>query len=235
LSTITIIGSSHSYKELFSEIARVEVEEEVLISKPEDIDLVVFTGGADVHPAFYRGIHNGTSMVSYDRDIYEQVVFDWCQEHNIKTTGICRGFQFLNVMCGGFMYQHITGHGIMGLHSVVFPKISDKNIHVSSTHHQLVGLSEEAIPIAWSNPNLSTIYIGPNADVVQEPEHEIEAAVFPNHNSMGVQFHPEMMSNNSNGRKIYLQIIADFLGFDINNFITKYGVTKQCQKQNLGV
>jgi gamma-glutamyl-gamma-aminobutyrate hydrolase PuuD len=233
LSKVLIIGSSLFYEELFSSIADVETNEDVLVSDPEKINLVLFTGGADVHPIFYNGVHNGTSMVSYNRDVYEQAVFEWCQEHGIKTTGICRGFQFLNVMCGGFMYQHITGHGIAGLHSSVFPKLGDFDVRISSTHHQLVGLNEDAISMAWSNPNRSDIYIGPKANVVEAPVHEIEAAIFPKHNAMGVQFHPEMMSDASQGRKLYLQMVVDFLELNMDDFINKYGVTEQWQNQKM--
>lgn len=33
--------------------------------------------------------------------------------------GICRGAQFLNVMAGGKMIQHVEGHAIHGTHEIV--------------------------------------------------------------------------------------------------------------------
>lgn len=229
MSKVLIVGSSYFYEELFSEITQIESDVDVLLESPSELDLVVFTGGADVHPAFYDGVHNGTSMVNYNRDVYEQVVFEWCRDHNIRMTGICRGFQFLNVMCDGFMYQHIDRHGIAGTHPVLFPKTGDE-INVTSTHHQLVGLNENSIPMAWAHPKRSSIYLGPRANVVDAPEHEIEAAIFPKYRSMGVQFHPEMMLDGTEGREFYLALVSDFLNLDMEKFINKYGVTEQCQK-----
>lgn len=135
-------------------------------------------------------------------------------------TGICRGIQFLNVMAGGFMYQHIGNHAGPN-HEVYFPY--DKSIRrVTSTHHQLVGLPTDAIPIAWSHPKRSDIYIGPYGDKVESPEHEIEAAIFPDINAMGVQYHPEMMRDKDIDRIHYGQIIADFIEMSMKEFINKY-------------
>jgi putative glutamine amidotransferase len=220
---ILVVGSDY-YAEPFDHLDEIKSVHK-LNSKswkdPEKISLVMFTGGADVHPSFYGGIDDRDwCMTSIGRDRLEKKMFDFCMEHNIKMTGVCRGIQFLNVMAGGFMYQHITRHAGPD-HDIYFPY--DKSVRrVTSTHHQLVGLPNSAIPVAWSQPNRSDIYIGPYGTGVEAPEHEIEAAIFPNINAMGVQYHPEMMWDKDPSKIHYGQMITDFVKMDMKEFIDIY-------------
>lgn len=193
-----------------------------LYSHPEEVKLVMFTGGEDVHPSLYGGIDlYDLCMTNIYRDDREKAIFGFCMKHGIKVTGICRGIQFINVMAGGFMYQHINGH-CNGMHDAYFPYdgITRK---VTSTHHQLVGLPDTAIPIAWSSPSKSDIYIGPHGDKEAVPEHEIESAIFPNINAMGVQYHPEMLEKDDPCVIHYVSMVSDFIKMDLKEFINKYG------------
>ena len=58
--------------------------------------------------------------------------------------GVCRGGQFLNVMNGGTMWQHVSGH--TGTHKIVdVTGLTDgKEINVTSTHHQMMIPSESS-------------------------------------------------------------------------------------------
>lgn len=218
---ILVIGSS-SYGNPLKRLDNVEYDHKILTRRPKEVSLVMFSGGEDVHPSLYGGTDpNGVCMTSIRRDLWEQSLFEICQKHSIKTTGICRGFQFLNVMAGGFMYQHITGHG-GSLHDAYFP-YNKAILKVTSTHHQLVGLPSKAIPIAWSSPSRSDVYIGPNGDISKESRMEIEAAVFPSINAMGVQYHPEMTMRDDPSRIHYVGMISDFMKTKIGEFTEKYG------------
>lgn len=189
----------------------------------DQVKLIVFTGGEDVHPSFYGGdCTGGFSSSNERRDRREQVIFEHCRRLNVKMTGICRGFQFLNVMCGGFMYQHINNHGIGGLHEVKFLK-DGEILDVTSTHHQLAGPNTDAIPIAWAHPSRSGLYIGPQGHPVDEPNIEVEAAIFPDYNTMGVQYHPEMMRSESPGRIHYEKMMSDFLDMNMDEFVKTHG------------
>jgi len=187
----------------------------------KELDLVMFTGGADVDPALYGGVHTDISFITPERDRIEQVIFNYCLKYGIKMTGICRGFQFLNVMCGGRMYQHISNHAGV-FHNVEYPA-TGKDVLITSTHHQLVMPPEDAIPVAWSEPNLSDIYIGPDTKYTEGPKHKIESAIYPEYNAFGVQFHPEMMRTMEPGRLYYGQVLLDFLNLEISEFIKSYG------------
>jgi len=192
-----------------------------VFKNPKDIALVVFTGGEDVHPSLYGGADKGISSTNVGRDAYEKAVFNQCRQYNIKMAGICRGFQFLNVMAGGQMYQHLEKHALWGRHPAYFP-FSGEILPVSSTHHQLVKLSDGSIPLAWALPKRSDIYYGPDALPIEDVDKEIEGALFPNINAMGVQYHPEMMAHSEPGCKIFLDIVADFLSLPTKELIAKY-------------
>lgn len=185
------------------------------------LDLIMFTGGEDVHPYLYGGIEGGVSGVNLERDKLEMSIFGLAVKHGIKVTGICRGFQFINVMCGGEMYQHINHHAGMR-HEAEFPALG-KTLMVTSTHHQLVKPDwGEALPVAWSSPNLSDIYIGPDCEKVDGPEKEIESAVFPNYGAFGVQFHPEMMGLMEPARQLYMVLVEAFLNESMEFFVENY-------------
>jgi len=193
-----------------------------ILRDPSKISLVLFTGGADVHPSFYKGIDaSNVCGTNIERDVFEKKIFEYCRRHNIKMTGICRGFQFLNVMAGGFMYQHIKGH-TGAFHNTYFPYNSTV-LEVTSTHHQLVGLPSGSAPIAWAHPSRSGFYIGPLGKRVKPPGYEAEAAVFPNINAMGVQYHPEMLKAGNPCRTHYTSMISDFVRMNMNEFANKYG------------
>lgn len=217
---IVVIGSMY-YGEPLNHIDKVVSGVKKLIKYAEEVSLVVFTGGEDVHPYFYGGTdRSDLCMTNILRDQAEKKIFDFCIKHNIKMTGICRGIQFLNVMAGGFMYHHITNHA-GGTHGAYFPCGSIVR-YVTSTHHQLVGLPNNAIPIAWSSPKRSDVYIGPQGSKVEMPKYEIEAAIFPNINAMGVQYHPEMMREKDPSRIYYGQMIDDFVKTGMEEFINRY-------------
>ncbi len=221
---VLIIGRDSSIGELFSQFGKISSNIGRLFhnSTTKDIKLVVFTGGEDVHPKFYNGTNCGISMTNIRRDLFEKYIFNRCADNNIKITGICRGFQFINVMAGGFMYQHIEGHAGRS-HNITYPSLGI-SYKATSTHHQLVGLPNSALPIAWSTPSLSGRYINMHGKPCEGPPKEIEAAVFPEFNSMGVQFHPEFVGKLDFSRIHYLSMMEKFLSEDVSDFTKKYAI-----------
>jgi gamma-glutamyl-gamma-aminobutyrate hydrolase PuuD len=209
---IIVIGYKN-YGEPLEHIDRIVNNTRELLNNPKKVSLVMFTGGEDVHPSLYGGVDSHVlCSTNIRRDEFERRVFGFCRQHNIKMTGICRGIQFLNVMAGGEMYQHVTNHAGL-LHDAYFPYDSSIRV-VTSTHHQLVSLPSSSIPIA---------YIGAYGDEEEPPEREIEAAIFPKINAMGVQYHPEMMKKDDPCKIHYGEMIANFIKMEMKEFINKYG------------
>ena len=77
-------------------------------------DLIVFTGGADIHPSIY-GEKNTHSHCNIGRDKREIFVYRMAKKWNIKMFGICRGHQFLNALTGGKLIQDL--HSFKKAHS----------------------------------------------------------------------------------------------------------------------
>lgn len=102
------------------------------IGKP---DVIVFTGGADVSPYLY-GEENISSSCDPIRDEYERQVYEKFSELGVPMVGICRGGQFLNVMNGGKMLQHISGHSYRDAPVRKFWPESDEVHIVREDHHQ---------------------------------------------------------------------------------------------------
>jgi len=202
-------------------------------SHHNEIDLVLFTGGEDVSPELYGGI-NKRSYVNKKRDIMEQTIFRLCYKYGIKVSGICRGFQFINVMSGGKMYQHMRHPPY---HNAYFAMSNEQHL-VSSTHHQLVNICESTIPIIWTEPSISPFYFDENGGAVKPKIKikEVEGAIFTNIRGFGVQFHPEIMNVTDSAVIAYQTIMEDFLSYGFDKFVqlyrTKCGGAK-CQKISL--
>jgi GMP synthase-like glutamine amidotransferase len=55
------------------------------------------------------------------------------------------------------------------------------------------------------------------------PKYEMEAAVFPEQNVLGVQYHPEVMKVNEPGRIHFTDMVKDFLNSPMDEFVKQYG------------
>ncbi len=157
----------------------------------EGADLVQFTGGADVTPILYNKSRHLQTSSDASRDLYEVGRFLKAQRLGIPCAGICRGGQFLNVMCGGGMRQDVHHHALAGNHYI---RTSSKEgetflVKVSSTHHQMM------IPAEHGSVLLAHAYHMP-ADVLyetgeQDESLQAEAVYYPGFNVLCYQPHPE--------------------------------------------
>lgn len=133
-------------------------------------DLVCFTGGKDVSPTLYGQI-NHSSYVSEKRDLNCVYLYNQARLHNLPCIGICRGGQFLNVMNGGSMIQHIEDHGTS--HNILF---EEQFYHATSTHHQEMIPSKDACTIGYSSfDNVVEVVVYPD-DVCFQPHPEYPEA-----------------------------------------------------------
>lgn len=175
---------------VFREHGRI-AEESMLIRHPDRVSLVVFTGGEDVSPDLYGENLGFCTYCNEWRDEYECKMFDIAYEHGIPCVGICRGAQLLCVKAGGSLVQDITGH-VGGMHDIM--TIDDRIITVNSSHHQMQLPDDDAIVLAWADPCLSRHYLDGDNDYL-EIEREIEVVYYPKISSIGIQYHPEWLSD----------------------------------------
>lgn len=109
----------------------------------EEADIVVFTGGPDVDPSFYGEKPLPQTFFDPDRDAIDIQAF--CDGYDKLKVGICRGGQFLNVMSGGKLWQHVVGHTTS---HPIRETSTGRMFYASSTHHQMMRPAEGARIIA---------------------------------------------------------------------------------------
>lgn len=145
------------------------------ISEP-DIDLLIFTGGADINPALYGQKPDGAIGWDVGRDKIETEIFSRFSRGRIKAKcilGVCRGQQILNVFYGGSLIQDMDHPGV---HEVEWKVETPLNVFpiVNSLHHQAV---------QWVGGDATVLGVEPNTGI---PE-----AILYRSNVLTVQFHPE--------------------------------------------
>lgn len=158
---------------------------------PEESDLVIFTGGPDVDPAYYGETQHPSVYVRPGRDQMDIDIYLKCLELGIPMVGICRGAQFLHVMNGGKLYQDVNNH--QGDHQMY--DISGKRMisKVSSVHHQMVRWTEGSNMLVLADARKSTKrWLNKEEEDTSIKDHlDIEAFYYTDTACFGVQGHPE--------------------------------------------
>lgn len=186
-------------------------------SNPEDLtktDCLVVWGGADIWPGFYKKQLSKMGHGGYQpskRDIIEWTMMVKAKELGIPIIGVCRGAQMLCALAGGYLMQHINGHG--GNHIVLTN--DGKQFVTNSLHHQMMvpktpdGADVPHELIAWMPELRSDVYWDEDkkVDHAQEPEFIYFNAV----KGIAIQWHPEMMGVNSDANKYVANFIKEKL------------------------
>ncbi len=162
----------------------------------ERMDGLLLIGGADVHPRRYGSEPDPAVTLDLDeaRDAMDIELLEGALARNLPIVAICRGLQLLNVVSGGSLSQHITGHrndAPDALSKSIQHRIwiapgsklasivgSGGQVRVNSLHHQ--GLME-----AQRAPVLMTTAYGVEdglVEALESPHHRFVVAV---------QCHPE--------------------------------------------
>lgn len=168
-------------------------------TNPKEADLAIFPGGADINPALYGQKPNNRTSWWDNVDNMQIEAFNALPEHCLKF-GICRGLQLLCALSGGKLIQDVTNHA-GGNHGII--TVDGISANITSCHHQMIypyDMDKNDYEIlAWADPNRSQHYFGETNENIELPDDfvEIEMCWFPRTNSLGVQGHPEWMSNTS--------------------------------------
>lgn len=200
---VFIIGGGLAYHRMFKHNS-FEICDSV-----NEADLVVFTGGEDVSPSLYGDtrIHQNT-WTNPERDVKEQHLFMFCLENKIPMAGICRGGQFLNVMSGGKMYQHVTEH--TNSHHITDIRTGEV-VYVSSTHHQMMRPGKKADVVAIANLKGQREYLEGEVFKIEESAVDYEVLFYKETNALCFQPHPEMIMPDSQMTKYFFGLIEEFL------------------------
>lgn len=183
-----------------------------VVSDIQDADLVHFTGGEDVSPSLYGQKRHILTRCSPLRDKKERAVFLRAMQLGIPMVGECRGAQFLNVMSGGALYQHVDGHAGAGTHMMVDVQ-TGAMFPITSTHHQMMRPSNmgEILGIASE----SSVYESMDADFVSRyvPDRgeDVEVVYYRHTNALCFQGHPEYMAKATDGQEYFFNLIEEKL------------------------
>lgn len=182
--------------------------------RPAKIDIIVYSGGADVNPDLYSENPGKYTNFNKDRDKYEMNMYYRFSRPGTLNLGICRGSQFLTVMAGGSLIQHVNGHGTP--HEIEIPLLG-KSIVATSTHHQMMypyELGDDAYRlIAWSKYFRSDVYLnGRNEEVVLGTDFlEPEIVFYNKTRSLAIQGHPELTTATNEFKEDCGKLIKHFL------------------------
>ena len=179
------------------------------------IDALLLVGGPDIPNKLYNGNSPellDSDVMSNEREIFDRNIFSEMYKLNKPILAICVGMQHINVIRGGTLFEdlnrqlvgsinHGKFNGDWSKHSVNIDQnsilskiINDEKIEVASTHHQGIrDLGSDLIPIAWSDDGLI---------------EAIEDTKAPN-SFIAVQWHPELMPNNINQKKLFSWLITE--------------------------
>ena len=189
-------------------------EEEKIRDLLNKLDILILSGGIDIAP-FRYGENPSIYCQDFDflRDESEFKIRKIARDINIPTLAICRGFQLVNILYGGFLYQDLSQlndnsvihrHGEEEEISYHYVKIKrskllnilgfskEEKIIVNSNHHQgIKDLGQGLTPSAYSDDGL------------------IEAFESNTWNMIGLQWHPEDMDKDT------MVKIIEYLGGNI--------------------
>jgi hypothetical protein len=205
-SRVMIVNASIGYIEMFS---RNGWE---IVQSLQDAELIQFTGGADITPGFYGHAQHERTYPNIERDMKERLIFNLARACNIPMAGICRGGQFLNVMSGGTMWQHVDHHTGPGKHEVIDHLTKDV-FYATSTHHQMMCPGKDAEIVA--SADMSSIRekcTVPGKTIIEMNKDHCDPEVlwYEKTKSLCFQPHPEFPGEDALA-KVYLDYICRFL------------------------
>ncbi len=210
MKKVLVVGGSKSYYRPFAQFGDYSSDIDLLSGTYEkvrkNISLVLFTGGEDVFPGLYGEPTNVRTSYSRHRDEFEVFAFTLAKAYDLPMVGVCRGAQFLCVMAGGRLVQHVENHS--GNHPVTI--WDGRSVVMSSTHHQMQIPPESAEIIGWMEKAASKVHLDGFGNEIKI-EKEVEVAYYPNIKAVGMQYHPEMMNTDSEGFQVASEFVSKFL------------------------
>lgn len=198
---VYIVGGDYNIATMF-----VRRGWEVVPYIDESVNLIQFTGGEDVDPSYYQETKHPRTYSNPKRDATEAAVFhEW--KGVVPMAGICRGAQFLNVMNGGKMWQHVNNHALGTTH-LAYCNLQKAYIEVTSTHHQMMRPAENAnvLMVAHRATQRETA-----TALVEGYEEDIEAVLYTLTHSLCFQPHPEYLPIDHECQDTYFKYLNTYL------------------------
>lgn len=169
------------------------------------LDGIVFSGGEDISPAWYgEEILNETVFIDSLRDRSDSLLARAALASGKPVLAICRGFQLMNVMLGGTLYQDIPS------------QIQEPIVHADGATHK-IGLYEGGLLYRIFGPDSLTVNsfhhqavkdAAPGVLVTARSEDGLVEA-YETKKIIATQFHPE--KGLQQGDKRWLKLFSTFV------------------------
>lgn len=177
-------------------------DERAILDTVHKCDGIILSGGGDIHPLWIGEDPGGKSgRVDSEKDLFDFRIIYAALRYSIPILGICRGLQMLNVALGGTIYEdlpsqlaHTIGHDQSASRYETWHKVNlskdgrlrnilggEEEVEVNSFHHQAVRII----------PDYASICATSSDGVIEAVDY------YPEHNAIGVQWHPEALACNS--------------------------------------
>lgn len=201
--TVFVVGGNFLVSKMFKDKGHT------ITTDRAEAELFVFTGGEDVFPLLYGQRPLKSTAFNIDRDMKERLEYE---KIGLKTPklGICRGGQFLNVLSGGSMWQHVDGHD-RGPHKVL--GFDGNEVSVTSTHHQMMRPHPDAWVMAEAQVSSfredEKVRSGRHGKTWPEMDGDPEVVYYAETNSLCFQPHPEYKEDGGPCR----EMLFDYMGF----------------------
>ena len=186
------------------------------VNSVEECDVLLLSGGADINPALYNEKKGSRTYFNENRDEIEVAAYHEAKRLGKKIFGVCRGLQLITALNGGKLIQH-TNHG--GGHPIHL--FDGRTVNVNSLHHQMCypfNLSPDSYKILGFTVDRSNVFLnGFDEDIRHTfPDNFVEPEIILfGKNEFGVQYHPEMMSNVEEGKKVTMELFEKFLNDEL--------------------
>jgi len=176
------------------------------------LDGVILSGGGDLDPTLYDGLHHETIYtIDPERDATEIALTRELVSLEVPLLGICRGAQVLNVALGGTLIEHLP--------EVVGDEVSHRASPPGATQHpvtveptsrlaEILGQTELA-PVSWHHQAVRRPAPGFKV-VAQADDGTIEALEMPDHPWLiALQWHPEMTAADDPGQQRIFEALVE--------------------------
>lgn len=173
----------------------------------EMVDGIIFSGGHDIDPSLYNEEPiKELGMVVKIRDKMESILFEEAKKKNIPLFGVCRGFQMINVLMGGTLYQDLNKQ-YRGIKHKQDPPY-DTPFHPVYKKTEKFSLVEERIFVnSLHHQGIKKLAEGLNV-LVESEDGLVEGFYSDDLRIIAVQWHPEYFGKgDTNSRRIFGEFI----------------------------
>lgn len=189
---------------------------EELLSTLGKCDGLVLSGGGDVHSLWFgEQPHQKLGTVDTAKDYYDITLIQGALKLGMPILGICRGLQLLNVVLGGTLIQDLPSEDKeYDGHTQTATRYEVWHTAVVNEAGRLRSILDGAEEIMVNSYHHQAIKdLAPSGTITASALDGVIEAVdfFPEHNAMGVQWHPEALAceGKTPNHKIFKHLIKE--------------------------